>query len=141
MAPTTPPSSPKRTEYTTIDKCRFFDAYDRKKSATSLGQICRRRDIDIKPSTARTWLKKREILGSGARRRTRKLSNRLGRKSTVSESVLDTITDQDNPIHEELYAAQVKKLDLKCQPRTLQHYAALAGAKRYKKAYTTEISD
>ncbi|KAF2433287.1 hypothetical protein EJ08DRAFT_647349, partial [Tothia fuscella] len=94
MAPTTPPSSPKRSEYS-IDKCRFFDAYDRKKSATSLGQICRRRDIDIKPSTARTWLKKREILGYGARRRTRKLSNRLGRKSTFyAEEILPKHIDE-----------------------------------------------
>jgi hypothetical protein len=63
MAPTTPPQSPKWREHNTVKRCRFFDAYDFKENATSLGEICRIPEINIPPSTARTWLKKRENLG------------------------------------------------------------------------------
>jgi hypothetical protein len=140
MPPSTPPSSPKRQEYNTIRRMRFFDAYDRKPNSASLGSICRQPQIDIPTSTARTWLKKREIIGSPALRRTRRLGSRLGPKPLVSASVLETITDQTNPIHEKHYSEQVKELGLSCQPSTLQHHANKAGAKRFKKAYTSEIS-
>jgi hypothetical protein len=141
MKPTTPPQSPKRAEYNTITRTRFFDAFDSKLNTESLRQIARRPDINIPPSTARTWLAKREKIGSPARRRTRRRSSILGRKSLVSASVLETITDQDNPIHEKSYKDQVKELGLPCQPSTLQHTATQVGAKRFKKAYTSEISE
>jgi hypothetical protein len=114
MKPTTPPQSPKRAEYNTITRTRFFDAFDLKLNTESLRQIARRPDINIPPSTARTWLAKREKIGSPARRRTRRRSSILGRKSLVSVSVLETITDQDNPIHEKSYKDQVKELGLLC---------------------------
>lgn len=102
---------------------------------------CQQPNIHVPPSTARTWLRKREILGSPALRRTRKIAARSGPKSVVSASVLETITDQENPIHEKSYEEQVKELGLSCQPSTLKHHATSAGAKRFKKAYTAEISE
>jgi hypothetical protein len=83
IAPSTPPESPQWREYDTIKRSRFFDAFDSKENSTSLGEIARLLEISIPPSTARTWLKKREILGDQARRRTRKTSSKLERKSKV----------------------------------------------------------
>jgi hypothetical protein len=103
MPPSTPPTSPKRQEYDTIRRMRFFDAFDRKKKSTSLGSVCRRPQISIPTSTARTWLKKRETLGSPALRRTRKIGSTTGPKPLISAAILATITDQLNPIHTKSY--------------------------------------
>jgi hypothetical protein len=141
MPPSTPPRKTARREYDTIKRGRFFNAFDSKAPSTSLGEICRRPEIDIPPSTARTWIRTREILGSPALRRTRRIAAIPGPKPLVSASDLETITDQENPIHEKSYKDQVEELGLKCKPSTLQHHANKAGAKRFKKAYTTEISE
>ncbi|KAF1988676.1 hypothetical protein K402DRAFT_391902, partial [Aulographum hederae CBS 113979] len=140
MDPSTPPHSPQWREHDTIKRARFFDAYDNKENATSLGEICRQPDIDLPPSTARTWLKKRELLGDQALRRTRKINSRLGRKSKVSASDLEKITNQKDPIHEEPYENQAKTLDGKPSARTLQHHTAQDGARRFKKPSSSEIS-
>jgi hypothetical protein len=58
----------------------------------------------------------------------------------VSAPILETITDQTNPIHEKSYSEQVKELGLLYQPSTLQYHINKAGAKRFKKVYTSEIS-
>ena len=63
MAPTTPKKRiPKtgRREYDTIKRNRFFSAFDSASDGTTPGDIARRPDIDIPPSTARTWLAKRD---------------------------------------------------------------------------------
>ena len=93
MAPTTPEQTPKRKEYDTLHRQRFFWAYDHKDRRTSFNKLCARQGINVKPGTARGWIKDREKLGDKALRRTRKLSTRLGRKRLVSELTLDTITD------------------------------------------------
>jgi hypothetical protein len=64
----------------------------------------------------------------------------LGRKSKVSASDLERLTDQQDPLHEEPYEIQAKTLPRKPAARTLQAHAAQAGARRFKKRYTTEIS-
>jgi hypothetical protein len=140
MAPTTPPKNTQRSEHDTIKRAHFFDAFDSKENATSVGEIARLPQINIAPSTARTWLKKREILGDQAIRRTRKTSSRLGRKPKVSASDLQYLTNQDDPIHEEPYKIQASTLATKPAARTLQRHAAQDGARRFKKPYTTEIS-
>jgi hypothetical protein len=141
MEPTTPPKSPKRAEYNTITRTRFFDTFDNKESTTSLRQITLQPDINVPPSTARRWLSLREKIGSPAHRQTRKRLSILGRKSLVSASVLETVTNQDDPIHNKSYEDQVKELNLPYQPSTLQYTANQAGAKRFKKGYTSEISE
>jgi hypothetical protein len=133
-SPHTPERCSKRREYDTIRKTRFYNAFDSKRTGDSLGQICKRPDINIPPSTARTWLRKREIIGSPAYRRTRKTSTRLGRKYILSTPILDDLLRHDHPLNCKPYATQVKELNLLIKPRTLQHnFAVRKGAKRYKK--------
>ncbi|KAF2420199.1 hypothetical protein EJ08DRAFT_683420 [Tothia fuscella] len=141
MAPSTPDNKPKRREYNTIERSRFFDAFNNAPPGTTAGEICHMPQINMPPSTGRTLLKMREKIGSPARRRTRKRSSRLGRKSEVTAAVLSYITDQNHPIHEKPYQEQVQELGLSVRPSTLQHHANKDGAQRFKKAYITEISN
>ncbi len=139
--PHTPPRAIKRKEYDTLKKTRFFSAFDNKKSEDSLAGICKQPDINVPPSTARTWLRKRQLIGSPAFRRTRKLSSRLGRRFTVSESALDELLDENNPLNDKPYTTQVQQLQLPITPRVLQrNFSKRKGAKRYKMPYTKEIS-
>jgi len=139
--PHTPPRAIKRKEYDTLKKTRFFSAFDNKKSEDSLAGICKQPDINLPPSTARTWLRKRQLIGSPAFRRTRKLSSRLGRRFTVSESTLDELLDENNPLNDKPYTTQVQQLQLPITPRVLQrNFSKRKGAKRYKMPYTKEIS-
>jgi len=140
MSTLTPPSSPKRQEYDTTKRARFFDAWDAKEDIDGVGQICQKLNFNLPPSTARYWLRQRDIQGSPAFRRTRKQSARLGRKPKVSAADLGRLTNQQDPIHEEPYEVQAKTLDGQPAARTLQAHASRAGAKRFKKRYTTEIS-
>jgi hypothetical protein len=119
---------------------RFFDAWDSKEKATGVAQVCRKLDFGLAPSTARKWLRQRDIQGSPALRRTRKQSSRLGRKSKVSAADLERLTNQEDPIHEEPYEIQAKTLAGQPSARTLQAHASRVGARRYKKRYTTQVS-
>jgi hypothetical protein len=140
MAPSTPPTSPKRGEFNTIQRARFFNAFDSKENDAGLARVCKTLDFHLPPSTARRWLKERDIQGSPALRRTRKQSFRLGRKSKVSASDIIKLTNQQDPIHEEPYEIQAQTLPSQPSARTLQSHAARLGARRFKKRYTTEIS-
>jgi hypothetical protein len=53
MAPSTPPSSPKRHEFDTTKRARFFDAWDSKEKSDSVAYTCRKLDFNLPPSTAR----------------------------------------------------------------------------------------
>ena len=119
MTPLTPLNSPKNREYTTTKRMRFFDAWDSKEKAVGVAQIYRKLDFSLAPSTARKWLRQREIQGSAALRRTRKQSSRLGRKPIVSVADLERIINQQDPIHEEPYEIQAKTLDGQPSARTL----------------------
>jgi hypothetical protein len=140
MATSTLSESPKRGEYDTIKRSRFFNAFDSKENNVGVAGLCKTLDFNLPPSTARRWLKERDSLGSPGLRRTRKLAARLGRKSKVSEADLEKVTNQEDPLHEEPYSEQAKTLDGRPSARTLQHHATQAGARRFKKRYTTEIS-
>ncbi|KAF1991723.1 hypothetical protein K402DRAFT_346650, partial [Aulographum hederae CBS 113979] len=141
MATSTPSNSPKRGEYDTIKRSRFFRAFDSKANTAGVASVCKTLDFTLPPSTARRWLKERDSLGSPALRRTRKLATRLGRKSKVSEADLRKITtNQEDPLHEAAYSDQAKTLEDKPSARTLQYHATRAGARRFKKRYTSEIS-
>jgi len=111
MTPSTPLNSPKRQEYDTTKRARFFDAWDDKENNVGVGQICRKLDFKLPPSTARRWIKERDIQGSPAIRRTRKQSSRLGRPAKVSAADLEQLTNQQDPIDEEPYEIQAKTLD------------------------------
>jgi hypothetical protein len=85
------PTGPKRYKFDTPHRARFFKAYDQRKKDESFNLIYRQKDIYIPPSTARRWLRERDLLGSPAYRRTRKVSKRLGRPYIISESQLRAI--------------------------------------------------
>jgi hypothetical protein len=140
MATTTPPTSPKRHEYDTIKRTRFFNAFDSKENGQGVGSIAKLPDIDIPPSTARLWLKQRDILGDAAFRSQRKTSSRLGRKSKVSESDVDRLLNQEDPIHELHYEKQRLLLPGLPSQRTLRRHTAARGARRFKKPFMTEVS-
>jgi hypothetical protein len=140
MPPSTPCNSPKRQEHDTTRRARFFQAWDSKKNNAGVGTVCQKLDFHLPPSTARDWIRQRDNQGSKALRRTRKQSFRLKRKPTVSAADIERITNQEDPIHEEPYKIQAKTLDGKPSARTLQAHASRAGARRFKKRYTTEVS-
>ena len=141
MTPSTPLNSPKRQEYDTTRRARFFHAFDSKEKDVGLARLCQTLDFKLPPSTARRWIKERDIQGSPAFRRTRKQSLRLGRPAKVSAADLKRLTNQQDPIHEEPYEIQAKTLKGQPSARTLQAHASQAGARRFKKRYTTQISE
>lgn len=142
MAHMTPEKKPIRCERDTIHRYRFFEAYDRKLPSTSFNSLCKRQGIEIPPSTGRLWLQQREIQGKKAIRRTRRQSQKLGRKRAVCEADMETVLDEDNPIHLHSYKQQVEDLSLNCQPQTLQqNLAKRMDSRRYKQAYSSFISD
>ena len=108
--PHTPERNSKRHKYNIICKTRFYNAFDLKYTGNSLRQICKKPDINIPPSTVRTWLRKRKIIRSPTR--TRKTSMRLGRKYRILISILDNLLRKDHPLNYKPYAMQVKKLNL-----------------------------
>lgn len=118
MAPSTPDNSPKRSEFDTIPRTRFYHIYDCKQKDASLGAVCDQLDFHLLPTTARSW---------------------LGRKSKVSAADLKKITNQDDPIHNKPYEQQVQTLENKPSTYTLQRHAYQDGARRYPKGYTAEI--
>jgi hypothetical protein len=124
MTTSTPSNSPERGEYDTIKRARFFDAYDSKENDVGVARLCRKLDFNLPPSTARLWLNQRDLLGSPALRRTRRLANRLGRKSKVSASDLKALINQEDPIHKAPYKDQAETLDGDPAARTLQYYVA-----------------
>ena len=72
MTPSTPLNSPKRQEYDTTRRARFFHAFDLKGKDVGLAKLCQTLDFKLPLSTARRWIKERDIQGSLAFRRTRK---------------------------------------------------------------------
>jgi hypothetical protein len=86
MSPsTTPPTAVRRAEADTIKKSRFFEALDSRTGETIRSIVTR---YGIPPRTANYWVQQRDIQGSPAYRRTRKLSYRLGRKSKLTDTQL-----------------------------------------------------
>ena len=135
-AQTPSPQRSRGTQADTIQKVRFFNIWDERASHDSLSSICR--DIDIPRPTARRWLRQREQLGSPAYRRTRKLSQRLGKPSTVSDETCKLLVSPSrNPVRDQLYEAQIEYHHLPIQKRQLQRKLkeATNGGQRYKQAY------
>jgi hypothetical protein len=59
----------------------------------------------------------------------------------VSAADLKRLTNQEDPIHKQPYSEQAKTILSQRAARTLQQHATRAGARRFKKGYTSEISD
>jgi hypothetical protein len=100
IRPSTPTKPQKPKEYDTVEKGRFFNAYDHRKPNVSLRTIA----DEYAPSfsTAQRWLDKRTKLGSPALRRTRKLAERLGRLPGISpETCKMLVSPSRNPIRDQ----------------------------------------
>jgi DDE superfamily endonuclease len=140
----TPQKSSKRRksqEYDTIRRVRFFNAFDAKEKDVSFNDLCKNPEINIPPSTARTWLNLRAKLGSSALRRTRKLSTRLGRPNTIPDGRVKPLFDKEHPSHFEPYESIVRRENFSITPRSLQ--AAVSrrfNARRTKRPRTKPIS-
>jgi len=80
------PQRSRGTQADIIQKARFFSAWDARESTDSIRSIYKA--TKTTKGTASRWLHQREQLGSPTLRRTRKLSDHLGRKSKISDKVL-----------------------------------------------------
>ena len=72
-------------------------------------------------ATVSRWLHQRDGLGSPAYHRTRKLSQKLGRRPIVSEEQCEMLVlPSRNSARHQTYEAQIEDLQLGCKRRTLQ---------------------
>src|ERR1700761_1563051 len=141
MNPPSTPTGPKRREYDTPHRARFFHAYFHKQKRTSLGQICRRKDIGIPTSTARSWLRKYDQIGPSAVRSTRNQSNNFGRPRVLDMKQLEALLSPSHSSHHLNYEGIVKAEDFNVTPYTLRrNLATRLGARRYKKPRSKAIS-
>jgi transposase len=139
--PQTPPERRSRgIQADTIKKTRFFEAFDKRDNAESLRSVSKA--VDIPESTARRWLHERNQLGSKAYRRTRNLSDRLGRKSRVSDETCKMLVSPSrNPVRDQLYEAQIEYFQLPIKRRQLQTRLKQStyGGQRYKQAFIRKV--
>ena len=134
--PQTPRRKTARREHDTIKKSRFFEAWDNRDEDESLLSICKRKEIPH--PTALYWLRQRTILGDIAQRRTRPLSNNLGRKETVPKETYKFLVSNENSVRDQLYDYQIEYHELGVSARTLQRGLKrhTRGAQRFKRAFT-----
>jgi hypothetical protein len=133
---TTPINQSQSCEYDTVKKTRFFNAYDKQSSSSSIRSVAAQYGIADK--TARRWLHEREIHGSIAYRRSRKRSIRLGRLPKLSHDTCEMLVSPSrNPVRNQLYEAQIQYHNLNVSKRTVQRRLKREtnGAQRFKQAY------
>lgn len=71
--------------------------------------------------TARRWIKQRENMGSLAYRRTRKMSNKLGRRSKVTKKVCKMlVSPSQNPVRNQPFDAQIEFHNIPVKRRQFQ---------------------
>jgi hypothetical protein len=137
------PQRSRGTQADTIQKARFFSAWDARESTDSIRSICK--DTKTTKGTASRWLRQREQLGSPALRRTRKLSDRLSKKSKVSNEVLQMLVSPSrNPVRDQLYEAQIEyhKIPIKARQLKTRLKQATKNGRKFKMAYVKkEISE
>ena len=140
--PTTPTRAIKRKKADTVKKSRFFEAYDSQtRGEDSLESLATKHGIAKR--TAYKWLKKRQIQGSPAYRKSRKLSKRLGRQPKLTDEQLQRLLSPSNPVRNQHYEHQIEHFGLSCNIRTLQ--IALRDranhARRYKSVQIKQLSN
>lgn len=127
-------------EATTIRRCRFFDALAREGGSKSLRRISA--DCNISEACGRKWKAQLANLGPEAKRRTRKRSQILGRKSKVTKSMCKMLVSPSrNPVRKQLYNAQISYHNLPIKERQLQRKLKehTKGGARYLCAYVKKI--
>ena len=136
QSPQTPPKQRSRgIQADTIKKARFFNAWDARDTTKPMRSILEATDT-TKPTALRR-LKQRDELGTPALRRTRKLSDRLGRKSRISDETCKMLVSPSrNPVRDQLYEAQIEYHHLPIKARQLKTRLkqATKGGRRFKMA-------
>ncbi|TVY80583.1 hypothetical protein LSUE1_G007656 [Lachnellula suecica] len=130
-------------EATTTRKCRFFDALSRdggSKSLRSISKAC-----GIGETTGRDWKKQFENIGSLAKRKTRKRSTKLGRRSKVTKLICKMLVSPSrNPVRKQLLDIQIVFHDIPVKTRQIQRKLKehIKGGGRYLCAFIKkEISE
>lgn len=122
-------------EADTLKKTRFFHAFNAQIGARKLRPIARAQEIPL--TTAHRWLRQQRQLGSSAYRHTRKLSTRLRRPSSVTESDIQALLNAPQDVRIQPLAAQLAihniPLSLRQAQRKLKEYSN--GGGKYKAAY------
>jgi hypothetical protein len=134
----TPTNQLEATEANTVKKRRFYSLFDAKPANQSLrafSQVSR-----IPESTARRWLRQREILGTPAYRRTRRLSQRIGPPLKVTHRQVQSLLDHDsNPVRNEPLSVQIAHHKLDISERQLQYRLSnFDSAQLYKAAFVKD---
>ena len=119
----------------TPKKTEFFTIWDSRPEGESRNAFCDR--TGYKRTNTKRWLDQRQLLGSPAYRRTRKLAERLGRKPRMSdEAVRDLLDPKKNKYKRDRYEVMVANIPLPIQPRQLRRRLVQCthNARRYKQA-------
>jgi hypothetical protein len=141
--PVTPPKTKLNKDiYTTRQRVRFYDAWDKREPGTSLRQFCVSHKHAL--GTASRWLHQRDTLGSPSYHRIRKLSQKLGRRPKVSKEQCEMlVSPSKNPVRDQMLEAQIEhhKLGVSRRSLTSRLKAYTKRARRFKQAYVKkEIS-
>lgn len=114
----TPERTIERCEHSTRKRIRFFEAYDTRYPAESLPALAAEKHIPQR--TASRWVRERTQIGSPAYRRTRKRSEKLGRREKVlKETYKILVSPSRNPVRDQLYKAQIEYFNLPIKKRAL----------------------
>jgi hypothetical protein len=136
---TTPDRLIRHREYDTVEKTRFFNAYDNRDQSQSERAFFD--DSPIDRTTGRAWLRKRELLGDIAYRRDRPQSEILGRKEIIPpEQYQVLVSPSQNPVRDQLYEAQLEYHHLPISVRTLRRGLSryTKQGRRYRQAYISK---
>jgi transposase len=138
--PITPDKALEHKEADIVKKSRFFEAFDTR-THESIRSIATQ--FDISEQTATYWLKQRRIQGSPAYRRSRKLSNRLGRQPVIMDTQIQCLLSPSNPVRNQHYEHQIQHFKLPCSTRTLQGTLQnrTNHARRYKSVRIKQLSN
>ena len=110
--PSTPPVETGPGEANTIKRTKFFDAWDARPKGESQRSFCNR--TKYHRTTIRDWLNQRGQIGDVAYRRTRQLSNRLGRPSRIQKKhVKKLLNPKINGVRDEPLEVQITEFDLR----------------------------
>jgi hypothetical protein len=134
--PSTPDNKEGPGEWSSIQKTRFYDAYDARTLGRSWRSFCAKKKVP--ESTARYWLYQRSIIGSDAYRKTRQRSKNLGRNFKHPPSLYKKLVNPDqNPVRDQVYEAQIAFHELDIVSRTVQRNLKkfTRQGQRYKQAY------
>ena len=126
----------RRKEYSTPQKTRFFEAYDKESTFKSLPTISDENNIPT--PTARRWLRLRNDIGTEAYQKTRRRSKVIGRKKIISKTTCQMLVDPvQNPVRDQQFEAQMEHFHIPGTTRTLQKALKenTKGARRYKQRY------